>query len=181
MKVLIPNEVLFCVDKNAIVVYGILQLIFRQKVGDVIISADIVAQQLGYEIPLNKKKRETIRNTFAYLEELDYLKKQDRLYMFDTDNIYATNGYELCEEEVFRKLIHEPKLLMHYIIIKKGLIDGVCKFSLEYFAKKEEVSTSTIKKRNRDLVAMGLIKINTATFNPEFGKRHNNNIYTVLN
>jgi len=177
-NIIIPSDLIEQDNSYAMVTYIILQIILRPGNGHMSITPEWVGNTFGYEIPLSKKKREKINSTFKYLIEQGYLYKKNRSYYVDTNLFYHYGAYMSCSRPVFDELCCAPKLLRHYLILKD--CEGK-DFSLEYYADREGVSPSTIRRYNRDLEALGLIKTNTATYDPASGKRIANDIYTVLN
>ena len=175
LKILMPNDITHSSESLAISVYGILQLIYRSDAGVVYIPPELIAYQLGYKLPLEYRTKNKIVNALECLDELNYIKKCDNHYLIDMGNIYTANGYELCDVEVFRKLMDRPDLLKHYLTIKRGLIEGKCKYSIPYFAKVEETSPQTISRRNKELEDMRLIII----YQDSYKDGRNNNIYTL--
>jgi len=177
-NVIIPTDLIEQHNTYAMVVYAILQTTLNYGNGEVTVMPEWIGDKLGYEFPLSRKKREKINNTFKYLNEFGYLKKYKKYYKVNTDNFYNHKTYTKCNIFVFDELCCTPNLLRHYLVLK----DCVEKdFSLEYYANREGVAPSTIRRYNRDLESLGLIKINTATYNPASGKRCGNNSYTVIN
>ena len=175
LKILMPNDITHSSESLAISVYGILQLIYRSDAGVVYIPPELIAYQLGYKLPLEYRTKNKIVNALECLDECGYIKKCDNHYLIDMSNIYTTSGYELCDVEVFRKLMDRPDLLKHYLTIKRGLIEGKCKYSIPYFAKVEETSPQTISRRNKELEDMHLIIIYQDTYKDG----RSNNIYTL--
>ena len=178
LKILMPNDVTQSCEQLALSVYGVLQLIYRTDAGVVFISPDTVGYHLGYKIPLEYKTKQRIINALECLDELGYVKKCKDYYLIDMGSIYTTSGYELCSVEAFRKLMEKPDLLKHYLIIKRGMIEGKCKYPISYFAKIEDTSPQTINRRNKDLEDMKLIIIYQDGYNPDKNGR-NNNVYTL--
>ena len=175
LKILMPNDVAQSSELLAMSVYGILQLIYRSDLGITNIPLDLVAYHMGYKLPLEHKTRGRIINALECLDELGYIRKSNDQYLIDTSGIYTTTGYELLSVEIFRKLMDRPDLLKHYLTIKRGLIDGKCKYSTPYFAKVEETSTRTISRRSKELEDMRLIIIYQDTYKDG----RNNNVYTL--
>lgn len=175
LKILMPNDVTRSTEPFAMSVYGVLQIIYRSDLGVTNIPLDLVAYHLGYKLPLEHRTKSKIIDALECLDELGYIKKSDEQYLVDTSSIYTTSGYEFCSVEIFRKLMDRPDLLKHYLTIKRGLIDGKCKYSIPYFAKAEETSTRTINRRNKELEDMHLIIIYQDTYK----NGRNNNVYTL--
>ena len=175
LKILMPNTITCCLEPLAISVYGILQLIYRSDAGIVCIPLELIAYSLGYKYPLESRTKQRIINALECLDELGYIKKSNDQYLIDTGSFYSTTGYELCSVDIFRRLMDKPDLLKHYLIIKRGLIDGKCKYSIPYFAKIEETSPQTISRRNKELEDMRLIIIYQDTYKDG----RNNNVYTL--
>ena len=178
LKILMPNDITHSSESLAISVYGILQLIYRSDAGIVHIVPETIAYQLGYKLPLEYRTRNKIINALECLDELGYIRKCENYYLIDMGSIYTTSGYELCDVEVFRRLTDKPDLLKHYLIIKRGLIDGKCKYSIPYFAKIEETSPQTISRRNKELEDMRLIIIYQDAYSQDKNGR-NNNVYIL--
>ena len=174
-KILMPNTITQCCDPFAISVYGILQLAYRSDVGIIYVSPEIIAQQLGYKVPPIAKMRQKINNALECLDELGHIKNCGDYFLIDMSTIYTTTGYELCDAEIFRRLMGKPELLKHYLIIKRGMINGKCNFSLPYFAKAEDTSVQTISRRNKELEDMRLIII----YQDSYKDGRNNNVYTL--
>ena len=175
LKILMPNTITHCLEPLAISVYGILQLIYRTDAGVVYIPPDQIGYHLGYKVPMIAKTQQKVINALECLDELDYIRKCDNHYLIDMGSIYTTSGYELLSVETFRRLMDKPDLLKHYLIIKRGLIDGKCKYSIPYFAKIEETSPQTISRRNKELEDMRLIII----YQDSYKDGRNNNVYTL--
>jgi len=175
LKILMPNDVTRSTEPFAMSVYGVLQIIYRSDLGVTNIPLDLVAYHLGYKLPLEHRTKSKIIDALECLDELGYIKKSDEQYLVDTSNIYTTSGYELCSVEIFRKLMDRPDLLKHYLTIKRGLIDGKCKYSIPYFAKIEETSTRTINRRNKELEDMRLIIV----YQDGYKDGRSNNVYTL--
>ena len=175
LKILMPNDVAHSSESLAMSVYGILQLIYRTDAGVVHIAPETVAYQLGYKLPLEHKTKVRITNALECLDELGYIRKCEDYYLVDMGSIYTTSGYELCSVEVFCKLMDKPDLLRHYLTIKRGLIDGKCKYSIPYFAKVEETSVRTINRRNKELEDMRLIIV----YQDGYKDGRSNNVYTL--
>ena len=178
LKILMPNDITHSPESLAISVYGILQLIYRSDAGVLHIALDSIAYQLGYKLPLESRTKTKIVNALECLDELGYIKKCDNHYLIDMGNIYTANGYELCDVEVFRRLMGRPDLLRHYLTIKRGLIEGKCKYSIPYFAKAEDTSPQTISRRNKELEDMRLIIIYQDAYSTDKNGR-NNNVYIL--
>jgi len=178
LKILMPNALSHSQESLALSVYGIVQLAFRTDLGETIIPPELIAYHLGYKLPIEYRTKQKIINALECLNELDYIKKRDDQYVIDMGHIYATDGYEFCSADIFRKLMNKPDLLKHYLIIKRGLIDGKCKYSIPYFAKIEETTPLTIIRRNKDLEDMQLIIIYQDSYNKNKNNR-NNNVYTL--
>ena len=178
LKILMPNDITHSSEPLAISVYGILQLIYRSDAGVIYIPPELIAYQLGYKLPLEYRTKNKIVNALECLDECGYIRKCDNHYLIDMGNIYTASGYELCDVEVFRRLMDRPDLLKHYLVIKRGLIDGKCKYSIPYFAKVEETSPQTISRRNKELEDMRLIIIYQDTYSKDKNGR-NNNVYIL--
>ena len=175
LKILMPNDITCCLEPLAISVYGILQLSYRSDAGVMCIPLELIAHSLGYKYPLESRTKQRIINALECLDELRYIRNSGDHYLIDMGSIYTTSGYELCSVEVFRRLMDKPDLLKHYLIIKRGLIDGKCKYSIPYFAKIEETSPQTISRRNKELEDMRLIII----YQDSYKDGRNNNVYTL--
>ena len=175
LKILMPNDITCGLEPLAISVYGILQLIYRSDAGVLYIAPDSIAYLLGYKVPMIAKTQQKIINALECLDELGYIKKSNDHYLIDMGNIYTTSGYELLNVETFRRLMDKPDLLKHYLIIKRGLIDGKCKYSIPYFAKIENTSPQTISRRNKELEDMRLIII----YQDSYKDGRSNNVYTL--
>ena len=175
LKILMPNDITCGLEPLAISVYGILQLIYRSDAGVVYIAPDTIGYHLGYKVPMIAKTQQKVINALECLDELGYIRKCDNHYLIDMGSIYTTSGYELLSVETFRRLMDKPDLLKHYLIIKRGLIDGKCKYSIPYFAKIEETSPQTISRRNKELEDMRLIII----YQDNYKDGRNNNVYTL--
>lgn len=177
-NVIIPTDLIEQHNSYAMVTYAILQTVLNYGNGDMIVIPELVAEKLGYDIPLSRKKREKINGTFKYLADFGYLKKKGKHYMVDTNLFYNYSTFTKCNIFVFEDLCSAPKLLRHYLVLKDCAGKA---FSLEYYANREGVTPVTISRYNKDLAALHLIEINTATYNPADGKRICNNTYTCLN
>ena len=177
-NIIIPTDLIEQDNSFAMVVYLMMQIKFYSNNGSELVVPESIGAALEYVMPLSRRIKEKIINAFDCLVELGYLNKENNYYYVDTDLFYCYETYMVCSEYAFDKLCCAPKLLRHYLILKDCEGED---FSLEFYADYEGVSTSTIKNYNRDLVALHLIKINTAMYDPATGKRSGNNTYTVIN
>lgn len=97
----------------------------------------------------------------------------DNFYIISREQLDVAPPFISIEEGVFKKLMNDPKLLVHYLMIKRGRsyqieVNGkrsvVCCLSLEWFAKQEGVSTRTILRYNQQLEDAQLIYINRSKY-----------------
>ena len=176
-SIIIPNTLFRNFDFLSGVVIGVLQDSLKSGKGLVLVSPEMVADRCGIKLTQSKKRKEFI-SAFEDLCDLSYFKKDDKYYYVDTDLFYKWEGYETCDEDVFNRLKHNPELLRHYLLIKKGMIEGKCMYSISYFEKIEHASRSTIARRNRELEEMKLIRIVQTPYNFET-KTGGKNIYML--
>jgi hypothetical protein len=118
---------------------------------------------------LNKIK-ESLKK-LADIEMITAVGKND--YIMSQDQLSVKPPFMKIEEGVFKKLADNPKLLVHYLMIKKGRsyqieVNGknsvVCCFPIEYFMEQEDVSDRTIIRYNKQLEDMKLIYINRSKY-----------------
>ena len=178
-SIIIPNTLFRNFDFLAGVVYGVLQDVLKSGKGLVLVTPEMVADRCGIKLTQSKKRKEFI-NAFEDLCDLSYFKKDGKDYFVDTDLFYKWDGYETCDIAVFNKLKYAPELLRHYLLIKKGLINGKCTYSISYFEKNENASRSTITRRNKELEDMKLIYIMQTPYNFET-KTGSKNVYMLYN
>lgn len=108
-------------------------------------------------------------------------------YSMNSDQLKVEPPFVKVEEGVFERLADNPKLLVHYLLIKKGRsyqieVGGkksvVCCLPIEYFMEQEDVSDKTIFRYNKQLEDMKLIYINRSQYN--VGKEHREiNVYSL--
>ena len=177
-KILIHNRLAQFFDPGVISMFGILQLVLRSDLGISIISPETIAFHMGYNLPLNRKSRKRIDDLAHYLDDMGLIEYHEDYYKVDTGCFYAEEGYELCDVGVFKLLMQKPDLLRHYLLIKRGRIDGKCRFSLDYFAKIENTSVRTISRWNKELEELQTIIIYQDTYNPDKNGR-SNNVYVL--
>jgi len=179
LRITVPYDVALNPEPNSIVVYGILQWMYRPDNGDIIVIPDSIGFKLGYKLPMNTKSKKRIIDGLECLYELGYVKKRDKFYFVDTNAFYnCQTGFVYCDLLSFQKLMNDPGLLQHYLLIKRGLINGKCTFSLTYFAKKENISIRTVSRRNAELEDKKLIIVYQDSYKPDQNGR-NNNVYTL--
>jgi len=131
---------------------------------------------------LRSQKKKEIISALKDLCDIGFAEKNtDGEFLIDSDLFYnQEEGFEGISFNIFDKLKHSAGLLKHYILIKRGLIDGACKFSVKYFAEKEQVSDQTISNRNKELVDLKLIKLEQQPYNKKTGQ-YGHNIYKLYN
>lgn len=132
---------------------------------------------------LNKTK-ESIKE-LVDLEFIESLGSDN--YAINQEQLKITPPFISIEEGVFERLANSPKLLVHYLLIKKGrsyqiAVNGknsvVCCLPIEYFMDQEDVSDRTIIRYNKQLEDMKLIYINRSQYN--IGKeRREINVYSL--
>jgi hypothetical protein len=97
----------------------------------------------------------------------------DNFYIINREQLDVTPPFVSIEEGVFTRLMGDPKLLVHYLIIKKsrsyqievnGRNSVICCLPLEWFAKHEGVSTRTILRYNQQLEEAQLIYISRSKY-----------------
>lgn len=183
IDIICPNEIIRHHNDDALLIYCVIQSILRFNQGIKLITPINIAYTLGVPIPLQTKKKKEIINALNDLCDLGYAKKYkniDGAYLIDTDIFYNQRGsFVKLLFNVFEKTKHNAGLLKHYILIKKGMIDGKCNFSEEYFMRSESVSAKTINRRNNELLELELIYIYRPPFdvkNNQYGK----NIYMLF-
>ena len=179
-KIAIPSSVILNGNAYAIAIVGLAQALFRMDKGNVLAVPELFAEAMDISTPLRKNKKKAILDAFEELYILNYFEKHNAKYYIKTDIFYKfAEGFTLIDMDVFLKLASKPNLLFHYILIFRGLIDGVCKFSLNYFAKNEGVSKQTISHRTKELQNMELIYVIQSAYDPESGT-YGNNLYYLF-
>lgn len=115
-----------------------------------------------------------IKQNLDELVKIDLLTPIDiGIYIISADQLKVEPPFVKIESEIFKLLMNDFKLLLHYLIIKKsrsyqicikGKNSVVCCLPLEYFAKQEKVVTRTIIKYNQQLEDEKLIYINRSQY-----------------
>ena len=129
--------------------------------------------------PVQHKKKTEIINALEDLCDLGFIERDKEWgYIVNTRIFYnQTNGFEKCSYDVLSELRNDAPLFQHYMLIKKGLIDGKCTYNINYFMKTENVSARTVARRNKELVDKELIYITRPIVDDGYG----NNIYMLYN
>ena len=180
LHIAVPSSIIMNGNSLAMAIYGVAQDIYKRDKGSIYASPEVFASVMDIPLPLRKGKKEEFLTAFEDLQSWDYFIKKNNQYYIDTSLFFRYNEtFTLIDIDVFWKLVATPNLLFHYILIKKGLIDGVCKFSLNYFAKLEGVSLQTITRRTKELVDMELIYTYRTPYDPT-NKKYGNNVYMLF-
>ena len=128
------------------------------------------------------------KNSLQKLAEMEFITAiGGGNYTVDQEQLKITPPFISIGEGVFERLANNPKLLVHYLLIKKGRsyqieVKGkksvVCCLPIEYFMDQEDVSDRTIIRYNKQLEEMKLIYINRSQY--EVGKeRREINVYSL--
>lgn len=177
----IPTKVVTFGDSFTIVVYAAVQSYLNSNNGYVLVTPEQVAYELKVTFPLQHKKRQDIINAFKNLCDLELFRSDKNFYYVNTDIFYKYDSYTPCSYyDVFNIIKNKPGLFHHYLLIKKGMINGQCNYCVEYFMKEENVSKRTIARRTQDLVDLKLISVHQVLFEFKDGQ-HWKNIYTLYN
>lgn len=161
-----------------LLIYCLMQIIYKCNEGYKLVDIKTIAYELGYPLPLQQRKKKLIEDCFEDLCDFDYMKKTEWGYMIDTNSFYnQAEGFTKCPRDIFNYLKSDAELLRHYILIRRGMVDGKCTYNTSYFEKIEEVSARTIARRNQELVDMHLI----AVYQPAIEEGWSNNVYVLYN
>ena len=176
--IICPSSIIAHHNDYALLVYCVAQAHLRFNDGRKLITPDIIAYEIDKTMPpLQYRKKKRIIDALDDLCDMGFAEATGcgYYYLIDTNLFYnQTDTYERIGFHEYNKLKGDAGLLKHYVLIKKGLIDGVCTFPATYFAEKEEVSTQTISRRNNVLKELELINIHQAPGNApgEYGRNH---------
>ena len=161
-----------------LLIYCLLQTILKCNEGSKLVDYKTIAYELGYSFPLQRRKKKLIEDALDDLCDFGYAEKTEWGYLVDTNSFYnQSDGFERCPREVFELLKDDADLFRHYMLIRRGLIDGKCTYNTSYFEKIEGVSARTIARRNNDLVDLHLIAI----YQPPAEEGYSNNVYVLYN
>lgn len=182
--IICPNQIISHENDFVLLVYCAIQTILRFNQGIKLIVPINIAYVLGIPInPIQHKKKKEIIDALDDLCDLGFAQKYNDnkdFYLINTDIFYnQKKGFEKIDFKIFEKVKHDAGLLKHYILIKKGRIDGKCTYSEEYFIKAESVSYRTIVRRNKELLDLELIYI----YRPSVDLKNNKyprNIYMLF-
>ena len=139
---------------------------------NIVIPEAIALCQYGTYKP-TKYALNKIKDNLNELVKLEILQAAENFYIINKEQLEVAPPFVTIEPGVFKKLMNDPKLLVHYLMIKKGRsyqieVNGkhsvVCCLSLEWFAKHEEVSARTILRYNQQLEELQLIYINRSKY-----------------
>ena len=178
--IICPTTIIAHDNEYTLLIYCAAQSYLRFNGGQKLISPKSIAYEMGITPPLQYKKKRQIVNALDDLCDMGFAEVfQDGDYLIDTDLFYnQTDTYERISFKEYAPLKNDAGLLKHYILIKKGLINGKCTFPTTYFAEKENVSTQTISRRNKELVNLKLIRMHQSPFNEKTGK-YGHNVYML--
>lgn len=179
-SIICPNTLSHHSNAWALQIYCMMQLLYYHDKEVVLVEHKILCKALGFSFPIQQKKKQLIYDTLEDLYDENFIDKDEYgNYLLDTHSFYQqTEGFETCDPGVFEIMRNNAELFRHYILIKRGLIDGKCTFSLNYFEKIECASRNTITKRNKQLVDMKLIVIYQTPYDPN-SKEWGKNIYML--
>lgn len=159
LGIICPNQLVTFFNPMALLTYCLSQNPHGYGINRV--SVKSLAYKMRCKAPLQTSKKNEIMAALDDLCDMDFMYKDKYWgYMVDSQSFYnQTGGFERCSYEVFDMLRDNAPLFQHYMLIKKGLINGKCTYDINYFTKMEGVSDRTITRRNQELVDMKLIYI----------------------
>lgn len=180
IDIICPNRLITFFNPMALLVYCLSQIAFKYETECV--TWLNIAYLMRCSTPVQTKKRAEITSALDDLCDLGFIEKnKDWGYIINTRSFYnQKDGFEKCSYETLTTLRNNAALFQHYMIIKKGLINGKCTYNINYFAKIENVSNITISRRNKELVEKKLIYIYRPAINSEENK-YDKNVYMLYN
>lgn len=170
---LIPHYLLES-SPEVVVTFFFIKSIFGANDCDqnIVIPEAIALYQYGTYKP-TKYALNKIKENLNELVKLEILQAVDSFYIINREQLDVAPPFVSIEEGVFKRLMNDSKLLVHYLMIKKGRsyqieVNGkrsvVCCLSLEWFAKHEGVSARTILRYNQQLEEAQLVYINRSKY-----------------
>lgn len=177
IDIICPNKLVTFFDSTPLLVYCLSQNAY--KIGRNCVRWETIAYLMKCPVPVQQKKKKQILDALDNLCDLGFIKKENYWgYIIDANSFYnQTEGFERCSYEALMTLRDNAPLFQHYMLIKKGLINGKCTYDINYFTKMENVSERTIARRNQELVNLKLIDI----YRKVKDDKYDRNVYVLHN
>ena len=178
IDIICPNKLVTFFNPMALLVFCLCQIAYKYETNCV--AWVTIAYLMRCSTPVQQKKKKEIINALEDLCDLGFIERDKNWgYIINTRSFYnQTDGFERCSYNTLVALRDNAPLFQHYMLIKKGMIDGKCTYDINYFTRIENVSARTITRRNQDLVNMELIYIYRPLIDEEKNE-YGNNTYVL--